>query len=274
MTSNSAYPQGTRNPKDISLYLLRHARSRSNNNSKLHHKLADHKIPLSRQGQCQAKRAAMQVLKSLPSGVEQVTVWVSPFMRTRQTAKPLIKLLQQCGIIVRLHERDELVEQLFGLFDGYDEDQWPTEFPREYASYKKWADHEGRYFAKMPDGESRFDVYQRLQAFIGAVHREHTAAGTCHHIVVSHGVTLRMLTKLWMKYSVEWAEKEPNPANVSLRVIKARRDHGYVFPGFQGNTLKLAKRPADREIKSFKYGLKTLTPRQIKRRRAKALAAA
>lgn len=266
----SAYPQGTRNPKDITIYQVRHARSRSNNNSKLHHSLADHKITLSRPGQRQAKRSAVKVANLLPPGVTEVTVWVSPFMRTRQTAKPIVDILQKRGITVRLHERDELVEQLFGLFDGYDEAEWPVQFPREYANYKKWADHEGRYFAKMPDGESRFDVYQRLQAFVSAVNREHAAAGTCHHIVVSHGVTLRMLTKLWMKYSIEWAEKEPNPANASVRVIKKRKDLGYVFPGFQGNTLKQAKRPADREIKSFNYGLKQLTPRQIKRRRAKA----
>jgi len=256
MNNKSAYPQGTRNPKPITLYLLRHARSAANENTSLHHTLADHRVPLTPEGHLQAQQAAEQFLLLLPKSVRKVAVWVSPFLRTRETAKPTVNLLQARGLQVRLHERDELVEQLFGLFDGYDEEEWPTRFPDVWKEYRKWCDHEGKYFAKMPNGESRFDVYNRLQPFTSALHREFRATGTRHHIVVSHGVTLRMLAKLWQKYSVEWAEREPNPANASIRVLDSRIDRGYLFPGFMGNSLELAAKPKDRDIAFFDYGLK------------------
>lgn len=93
--------------------------------------------------------------------------------------------------------------------------------------------HEGRFFARMPQGESRFDVACRVHQVFGTLHRDAERHGISTVVIVAHGVTNRAFTMEWMHYPFEWFEKEPNPANCSIRLLEDGTDRGYVFPGFR-----------------------------------------
>ena len=86
--------------------------------------------------------------------------------------------------------------------------------------YRKAAAHGGRFWAKVPLGESRFDVCLRMKQFFGTIHRDAKRHGINTVVIVSHGVTIRAFMTMWLHLSPEWFEVEPNPRNTSIRLIE------------------------------------------------------
>jgi broad specificity phosphatase PhoE len=136
----------------------------------------------------------------------------------------------------RLIDRREhplLCEQQFGLFDGLSNKELEVEYPREHAYYAKCEAKEGRFWARMPLGESRFDVAVRVHQAFGTFQRDSEEHRINNIIVVCHGVTLRAFRMMWCHYTPEWFEAEPNPANASIWMIDHYNvDVGCIFPGF------------------------------------------
>ena len=71
----------------------------------------------------------------------------------------------------------------------------------------------GKFWARMPQGESRFDVAKRIHQAFGTFHRDALEHGIQELVVICHGVTLRAFVMMWCHLSPEWFETEPNPAN-------------------------------------------------------------
>lgn len=233
----------------MELILVRHGLSTANKDLTIHHTTPDHVIPLAEEGLEQAKTAADKVQKylhhkyeksynvslegSVPHAVRphrKVRMWVSPYLRTRQTADAFnsIAWSDNCPIVIDRREDVALCEQQFGLFDGLTEEELQQKYPDEYEHYDKCEKFEGKFWARMPLGESRFDVTLRVHQVFGTWQRdlERNDIGTV--IVVSHGVTLRAITMRWLHLPYEWFEKEPNPSNCSVRVINCGKDLGYL----------------------------------------------
>lgn len=122
-----------------------------------------------------------------------------------------------------------LAEQHFGLFDGLSDEELAREYPAEHAHYKKNEEHQGRFWARMPLGESRFDVATRVHQSFGTFHRDAQRHAIRDIIVVSHGTTLRAFVMMWLHLPFEWVDLEPNPKNCSVRLIDHGRDAGYIF---------------------------------------------
>jgi broad specificity phosphatase PhoE len=130
--------------------------------------------------------------------------------------------------IIDMKEHILLCEQQFGLFDGLSNEELQTIYPREYAFYDKCEKFEGRFWARMPLGESRFDVATRVHQAFGTFRRDRDQHEIENIIVVCHGVTLRAFVMMWCHYTPEWFDKEPNPNNCTVRLIKDGRDEGYI----------------------------------------------
>lgn len=226
-------------------------------------------MPLSDEGHEQAKAAGVFLCKwfyqhefywtpgSNPNVVSifVARLWVSPYRRTRQTADNIEGEFRRMWLAPRskdafgnpppgpwqtapifAHGRREdinLVEQQFGLFDGYEDDELAEKFPAEHAHYKKSEDFEGKFWAKMPQGESRFDVARRVKQMFGTLKRDEEKHGIENLIIVAHGVTIRAFVMQWLHLPYEWSEKEPNPQNCSIRLIENKTDRGYIFEGFK-----------------------------------------
>ena len=216
------------------ILLVRHGESLGNVDPMIHATTADHAVPLSDRGKEQAREAGARIAKYLEEqeGAERphVRLWVSPYHRTRQTADGVMETAK--GWITDRVEHILLCEQQFGLFDGVPEDELAERFPREFAYFDMQCRFGGKFWARMPQGESRFDVAKRIHQAFGTFHRDAIEHGVQNIVVICHGVTLRAFVMMWCHLSPEWFEAETNPNNCAIRVIDSGVDQGYVFDGF------------------------------------------
>jgi len=233
------------------ILLVRHGQSAANKDKLLHKTLADHAIPLSELGQNQAFRAGKFLGDYLQKHAykksyiynlgnappENIRVWLSPYERTRETASGIfngINSIEQNESVNLNFDRREnirLCEQQFGLFDGIPDNERYKEYPAEAAHYEKCENQEGHFWARMPLGESRFDVANRVYQIFGTLHRDSEKHDIHTVIVVCHGVTLRAFAMEWLHLSPEWFNDEPNPGNCDIRLIQDGNDHGYIYRG-------------------------------------------
>lgn len=235
-------------PRDIRIFLVRHGESEANLDKSLNARLPDHRIPLSPRGHAQAAEAG-RILRDLLHDAPpcSVRVWQSPYQRTRETAGHVVREL---GEKVRdQHEHIMLRELEFGLFDGVADEELPARYPDEFAHYQKHKAFEGEFFARMPGGESRCDVAQRVHQVFGTFHRDAERHGIHDLVVVSHGVTIRAFVMMWCHKPYEWIEREPNPGNCSIRLISGEGDHGYLHEGHKpSKSLSREERREDAEV--------------------------
>lgn len=224
------------------IFLVRHGESEGNVDRDVNRRVADHAIDLSPRGRGQAKGAGAFLANlykrenpAYPaSGKFPFRCWVSPYKRTRETARLLLGEMEAAtGAVAAFGVREHvhLAEQQFGLFDGLDDDQLRALYPREHEHYEKCQAFEGRFWARMPLGESRFDVALRVHQAFGTFHRDAEKHGIHDIVVVAHGTTIRAFVMQWLHLPVEWFEKEPNPKNCSIRLIENGQDLGYIYEG-------------------------------------------
>lgn len=215
------------------ILLVRHGESLGNVDPSIHATTADHAVPLSQRGVDQAREAGRQIhafyQRELGDERPHVRLWVSPYKRTRQTADAVQETAGPW--ITDRVEHILLCEQQFGLFDGVAEAELPTRFPLEHAYYAMQCRFGGKFWARMPQGESRFDVAKRIHQAFGTFHRDAAEHGIREIIVICHGVTLRAFVMMWCHLSPEWFEAERNPDNCAIRLIDAGTDRGYLHDG-------------------------------------------
>jgi len=216
------------------ILLVRHGESLGNVDPSVHATTADHAVPLSERGREQAREAGRRIATHYQASDEgdhrHVRLWVSPYRRTRETADAIMETVGRW--VTDRVEHILLCEQQFGLFDGVPDEELAERFPREFAYYDMQCRFGGKFWARMPQGESRFDVAKRIHQAFGTFHRDALEHGIHDIIVICHGVTLRAFVMMWCHLSPEWFEAEPNPDNCAIRLVDGGSDRGYVFPGF------------------------------------------
>ena len=216
------------------ILLVRHGESLGNVDQAVYTTTPDHAVPLSEHGVEQAREAGRQLAayyaRTLGDARPHVRLWVSPYRRTRETADALVETAG--AWITDRREHILLCEQQFGLFDGVPEPELPERFPVEHGYYEMQCRFGGKFWARMPQGESRFDVAKRIHQAFGTFHRDQRELGIEEIVVICHGVTLRAFIMMWCHLSPEWFEAEPNPANCAIRLIDDGGDRGYLFAGF------------------------------------------
>jgi probable phosphoglycerate mutase len=156
------------------LLLLRHGQTHGNTAGAL-----DTAIPgldLTDLGHRQAEAAARALADR---GLEQI--YVSPLVRTHQTAAPLAELL---GLEPR--QLDGLREIAAGDFEMADDHDAITGYIGTVAD---WI--EGRYDTRMPGGESGHEFLDRYDAAVAEIHRTVVEAGAARALLVSHGAAIR-----------------------------------------------------------------------------------
>ena len=209
------------------IFLIRHGESIANNGENYEKRIPDHLVTLSEEGRRQADREGRWLKEYCEKeGIDlgRARIWRSPFARTRQTADIFNKHLG----ISDVREDITLVEQQYGLFDARPSSEWEAMFPNEYAEYRRLCANSGRFYARIPMGESPFDVAVRVHQFMGTVHRDLEKGGPDTLFIFTHGATMRAFLLRWFHYSPEWYESEPNPQNCAIREINGNTDLGYI----------------------------------------------
>ncbi len=212
------------------IFLIRHGESMANVGANYEKRIPDHLVSLTEKGMAQAdENGAFLAAYCKEKGIDlsRARIWRSPFLRTRQTCDCFNKHLG----ISDIREDITLTEQQFGLFDSLPEEEWARLYPAEYAEYKRQVGNFGKFYARLPLGESPFDVAIRIHQFMGTIHRDYEKHGVDTLFIFTHGTTLRTFLLRWFHYSPEWYQEERNPKNCWIREIDGHRDLGYINNG-------------------------------------------
>lgn len=201
--------------KPTYIYFVRHGESEANIDWSKHETIQDYKISLTEKGRLQAQEAG-RYLKAL-IGKCKVAFYGSPYLRTRQTKAEIIKAFSP-NQIERNREDLRLREQEWGHF-------------RSKVDAEKIADERDYYgtlYYRIPGGESGPDAYDRATGFLSTLHRDFKNFFFPDHVViVSHGLTIRLLIMRWFHLSPEDFEKMRNPHNCEVFVMKLQSNNKY-----------------------------------------------
>jgi broad specificity phosphatase PhoE len=218
------------------IYFVRHGESMANVDLKEYQLKPDHAIALTDLGHQQAESTGKffaQYFEDMAKDLGElphIRLWQSPYLRTRQTAEGILKHCQQH--ISSKREDTMLVEQQFGLFDGLTVKEQKQKYPIEYAHYSHNLTHQGKYWASFPQGESPFNVDTRTRHMQGTFARDAEKHNIEHIIVVSHGITTRVMTMRYLHQNYEFYDAERNPENGSIRLLSGEKgpweDKGYI----------------------------------------------
>ncbi|MGO4437684.1 histidine phosphatase family protein [Rhizobium sp. RAF56] len=209
------------------IFLVRHGESVGNIDDRAYRQFGDHNVPLTQWGYRQALEAGRAIashLDGLP-GLGKLSIWYSPFLRTRQSKDALLEALP-AELVGDVREDYLLREQDFGLFtEIYDRAEQKRKFPDEFEKWARLRNSSGKFYARPPDGESRADVAQRVRLFLQTVMR--TDENSESMIVVGHGVTNRAFEMGFLHHSVEWFQRSDNPGNADVTLIEGTASAGF-----------------------------------------------
>lgn len=208
------------------IFLIRHGESKANTGENYEKRLPDHLVSLTDKGKQQAFEQGKWLAaycREQQIDLSQARIWRSPYLRTRQTSEEFNKSLG----IADIREDVTLIEQQFGLFDSVPESEW-SKFEVEYDEFLRQVQNQGKFYARLPLGESPFDVAIRIHQFMGTIYRDYEKDGTDTLFVFTHGTTLRTFLMRWFHYAPEWYQAEKNPKNCWIREIRDGKDRGYI----------------------------------------------
>lgn len=214
------------------IYLIRHGESMQNTEENYVIKLPDHQVYLTEKGKEQAAEAAKflkEYLAEKQIPLISARMWVSPYLRTRQTAEIVN---EQLGV-KDVKEDVSLIEQQYGLFSDNPMEERKRLFPNEFDYYSKHFDTQGKFYAKMPLGESPLDVAMRIRHFLPTVFRDYEKGKKDTLFIVTHGVVMKAFLLDWFHLSPEWFSEEGTPTNCSIIEIVREDDgkssHRYIY---------------------------------------------
>jgi broad specificity phosphatase PhoE len=194
------------------IILVRHGESEGNVDDTIYERVPDHRIGLTAKGFEQARQTGAAIREVLDG--ESVEVYVSPYVRTRQT-------LETLGLPVA--ERDVRVEPRLR------EQDWANfQDPADIAEQKELRDRYGHFFYRFTQGESGSDVYDRVSTFLESMHRNfETPLAPRNVVIVTHGLTMRLFCMRWFHWSVDYFESLDNPENGQPVVLLRQADFRY-----------------------------------------------
>ena len=199
----------------MKIFLIRHGESMQNTKENYSIGLPDHKVYLTEQGKEEARLAGEFLKKYIVDNkinISNSVMWVSPCTRTRETASIINEQLS----IKKVKEDITLIEQQYGLFSDKEIAKIREMYPDQFAFYDNYYQNDGKFYAKLPQGESPFDVALRTKQFIDTIYRDKENV----LFVVSHGTTIKTIVMNFFHYSPEWYSSELTPSNCSIRLIE------------------------------------------------------
>ncbi|MFO0612022.1 MAG: histidine phosphatase family protein [Polyangiaceae bacterium] len=193
--------------------LIRHGQAEGNVDPHLFETKPDHMMALTERGIEEARHVGAE-LRAL-FGEEKVRVYVSPYLRAKQT----LRELGLSDLVDRVIEEPRLREQDWGNFQHRE----------RIAEQKAQRSHFGHFFYRMQHGESGADVYDRVSAFTDSLFRNFNWPDYPPNVLlVTHGLTMRLFMMRWFHWTVDYFESLENPHNCELKML-TDGPNGYVL---------------------------------------------
>ncbi len=193
--------------KPNNIVILRHGESEANIDKGLYETNPDHLMALTENGKKQCISCGKS-LKVVLNG-KKITVWNSPYMRTRQTSEIVLSQIENAEL--RIKEDPRLREQEWGNFYTLDQATKENE-ERKRHSY---------FFYRVKNGESGADVYDRISTFLETLHRDFVSDEWTDTIFIStHGITSLIFLMRFFHWKYEEYEKANRFLNCDYVVLE------------------------------------------------------
>ncbi|MDO5154033.1 MAG: histidine phosphatase family protein [Eubacteriales bacterium] len=164
----------------MKVYLIRHAESVGNIKGSL---TSTTDFELTEKGKLQAKRVGNLLYEELKG--KQVAAYCSPLLRAKQTLEEILCCIGENNI--KITQTDDLKEMDLGILEGMPYDEQLKKYPDI-----DWGKRLSVFHA--PEGECYQDVKNRVQRFWNNCFSQFYEGENI--LIVSHGITLRVLTNL------------------------------------------------------------------------------
>lgn len=205
------------------IILVRHGESQGNVDDAIYETVPDHALSLTAKGVEQATATGARLRHLIEQ--DPVTVYASPYVRTRETVEALA-----LGVpIDDVRFEPRLREQDWANFQD----------PADVAAQKALRNEYGHFYYRFTHGESGSDVYDRVSTFLESLFRymdakPRTVSGrqrppmaSQNLVIVTHGLTMRLFCMRWFHWSVEYFESLENPENGDYVVLVRQPDLRY-----------------------------------------------
>lgn len=183
------------------IFIIRHGESEGNANPAIYKDIPDYAISLSKKGIEQSLECGKRLKELLTEPLKTIYLY-SPFFRARETMECIAE-----SVSARLsYPIQALVEQDWGR---------PEFDPRNKLEERS---KHGVYYYKFENGESPFDVEMRLAPVIQDLFKldEMSKDIATDVVIVCHGMTMRVLAKILMKWDLYTFEECKTPKNCEI----------------------------------------------------------
>lgn len=136
---------------------------------------------------------------------------VSPYVRTIETFQGIKKAwTKDEAHAIPWSEEPRIREQDFGNF------QEPLKIRECKAQRRRF----GSFFYRFPSGESPADVFDRISSFLESLHRMFEKMSETNYVLVTHGVSIRVILTRYFKYRISEFEQMENFHNGEFVVLE------------------------------------------------------
>ena len=210
--------------------MIRHGQSEGNVNEALYSTTPDNAMRLTKLGWDQARRAG-QVLKDqvLVSGVP-IHFIVSPYVRTVETFHGIVSAWCDPKEFNHISDRNKRLKAWYGrlLELGLTWHEDPRIREQDFGNYQepekiKVAKEErhrfGTFFYRFAHGESASDVFDRVSTFLDSLWRSFDLHKAKNYVLVTHGISIRVLLARYFRYSIDQFSLLANPRNCEMVIL-------------------------------------------------------
>lgn len=200
------------------IFIVRHGQSIGNVDREVYKDIPDYSLHLTDTGKEQAIAVGKKIYSII--GDAPVHYYVSPFWRTRQTYLGIRKNIP--SVKATFYEdpriREQEWNQKLSSREGYRTNE---ELER---------DNYGHFYYRFNGGESCADVFDRVSDFLGTMFRDFEKKKFPKNvIIVTHGMTMRLILMRWFHSSVEEFETWGNPSNCDYFLLEKDKNQKYTL---------------------------------------------
>jgi broad specificity phosphatase PhoE len=189
------------------IILIRHGECHGNRDLEQFAAVPYYTIELTERGVEQAREAGLRLKEVVED--ETLYFYVSPFWRTRSTFEQIAKAFPRSQFVYS--EEPRLREQEWGYLRSQEELHALLKERREYGSF----------YYRFPGGEAASDVYDRINDFLGSLHRDMSHPDFPQNcVLVTHSLAIRLFIMRWFHLTVEEFESMKPPHNAELIVME------------------------------------------------------
>lgn len=197
------------------IFLIRHGESVGNADKGIYKTVPDYAVRLTESGIYQAKLTGVELTNrvSLPCAV-----YYSPFLRTIETTDHILGELNRFNLVDKEFVREDARLR---------EQEWHSTFPLSDYRHQDEKDRVtfGVFHYRFKNGESPADVYDRIGSFVENLYRDFQNPHFPNNlIIVTHGMTMRVLLMKLFNKTVDEFDSWVNPKNCTVWEINISVD--------------------------------------------------